>query len=73
MQTDSPMVQLQTLNAGDTFVIAGDSGHTVFEKSDREDPNDPARILCLRLVTGVLDSRGKSEGVIKVPYKAVLA
>lgn len=73
MQTDSPMVPLNTLNAGDSFVIAGDSAHTVFEKSDRDDPNDSARVLCLRLATGVLDSRGKTEGVIKVPYKAVLA
>jgi len=72
MQTDSPMVPLHALNVGETFVIAGDSGHTVFEKSDHEDPNDPARVLCLRLATGVLDSRGKTEGVYKVPYKAVL-
>lgn len=67
MQVESPIVQLNTLPAGATFVIAGDAVNTVFIKTDR--PVD-SQFVCVRLATGVVENRGGDEGVVEIEYRA---
>lgn len=71
MEVDPVLVQLGTLAAGKTFVFTGDSALTVWQKSNRE-PNETS-VECVRLSDGALQARGKDEGVIPIPYKAVKA
>ncbi|MCW8128917.1 MAG: hypothetical protein KIS92_00905 [Planctomycetota bacterium] len=71
MEVEPVLVQLGTLPAGKTFVFNGDPALSVWQKTDRE-PNATS-VECLRLSDGQLHARGKDEGVIVTPYKAVKA